>query len=230
MISSLSYTIIDATLPKGRGIIPQNSHRRSTMNNTIRSFLVMIASTLSLQACAVSNHPDQLDSTAHEPSQAHESKEAVANTHDNSAVTHHDDNPRPYDATRDAKADVDAAFSRAQTSGKMPLLVMGANWCHDSRGLAGRFEKPEFTSLINEHYELVYIDVGKRDKNLDIAKKFGIHEIIGTPTVLVLTSTGELLNQDSAALWRRADSVSDEVTYSYFKTFAEGGTWTKNLD
>jgi len=138
---------------------------------------------------------------------------------------HGEDEPRPYDKTRNAMDDVDNVLALATESGKKPLLVLGANWCHDSRGLAARFEKPKFQSLINENYELLYVDVGKRDRNLDVAKRFGVDEIIGTPTVLVLSSDGELLNASSVSRWRRAASISDDDTYDYFQTYAGGGTW-----
>ncbi len=144
------------------------------------------------------------------------------------ANKHHKNNhdePRPYDKTRDAMADANSALAMAMISGKKPLLVLGANWCHDSRGLAARFEKPEFQSLIQDNYELRYIDVGKRDRNLDVAKRFGIHQIIGTPTVLVLSPEGKLLNRDSAHMWKRAASIAEDETYDYFKTFAEGRKW-----
>ena len=49
--------------------------------------------------------------------------------------------PRPearsYHVSDNAPADVDAALARARQSGKRFLLVMGANWCSDSRALAG---------------------------------------------------------------------------------------------
>jgi len=135
------------------------------------------------------------------------------------------DEPRPYDKERDAAADVDAVLLKAKQSGKKPLLVLGANWCHDSRGLAARFEKPEFVKLINDHYELVYIDVGKRDRNLDIAERFGVFELIGTPTVLILSEDEVLLNASSVHRWRRAASISDQDTFEYFNSFAKGEIW-----
>jgi len=135
-----------------------------------------------------------------------------------------DREPRPYDKTRDAMADVEAVLARARESGRKPLLVLGANWCHDSRDLAARFEKPEFASLIDRAFELVYVDVGQRDRNLDVARRFGVHELIGTPTVLVLSSDGNLLNGPTVSKWKRAASISDEETYNYFSAFADIGT------
>ena len=132
---------------------------------------------------------------------------------------HHDG---PFDAARNASADVDAAFDVAAESGKNVLLVLGGNWCHDSRGLAEKFDIPPLTDVIARGYELVWVDVGYRDRNLDIAERFGVNQLYGTPTVLILSPTGELLNGDSVHDWRTADSTPYDVTLSYFKGFAGG--------
>ena len=70
-------------------------------------------------------------------------------------------------------------------------------------------------------YETVYIDVGHRDKNIDIAQRFGIAEIKGTPTVLVLSPDGKLLNPDSAPTWRNAASRSEDDVFAYFEGFVD---------
>ena len=130
------------------------------------------------------------------------------------------DEPRPYDKKADARADVDAAMRTAKDTGRMTIVAMGANWCHDSRGLAAQFEKPRFKDLLSGHFELVYVDVGERDRNIDIAKTFGVEKIVGTPTVFVLSPNGDVLNLDSAPTWRNAASRSEDEVYSYFRGFA----------
>ncbi|NJM36304.1 MAG: thioredoxin family protein, partial [Rhodomicrobium sp.] len=109
---------------------------------------------------------------------------------------------------------------RARAAGVRALLVLGGNWCHDSRGLAAKFEDPALAPIIRERYELVWVDVGRRDRNLDIAKRFGVHELIGTPTVLVVSPGGALLNAESVHDWRTADSRSLEETITYFSAQA----------
>lgn len=128
-----------------------------------------------------------------------------------------------YDAGRDAHADVDAARARAEISGKSVILVMGANWCHDSKSLAGRFELPRFKALMATRYEIVYIDVAHpqagQGRNIDIAQRYGIKNIKGTPTVLILSSKGKLLNKRDAPKWSNAASRSDDDIFRYFLEF-----------
>lgn len=126
---------------------------------------------------------------------------------------------RPYDKTIEASVAVDQALERAAVTGKKVILVMGANWCHDSRGLAGWFAKPRFAGMLTKRYETVYIDVGMRNRNIDIAQRFGIKKIKGTPTVLVLSSAGLLLNPKSAPTWRNAASRDEDDIYHYFESF-----------
>lgn len=117
-------------------------------------------------------------------------------------------------------ADVDAALARAKQSDKRVLLVLGANWCHDSRGFAGYVERPEFAKLIERSFELVYVDVGRRDRNLDVGARFGAPQLFGTPTILVLTGDGKLLNADTMHEWRTAASKPYESVVGYFTAFA----------
>jgi Thioredoxin-like len=121
-----------------------------------------------------------------------------------------------YDPARDASADVDGALARAKVANKRVILVMGANWCDDSRGLAGWFETPRFKAMLAPKYELIYVDVGQRDRNIEVAKRFGLGSIKGTPTVLILSPLGKLLNKKDAPGWRNAASRSEDDIYRYF--------------
>ena len=141
--------------------------------------------------------------------------------HGLSAASHHDNDPRPYDSDRNAMVDVDAALAAAKSSNKRVILSLGGNWCHDSRGLARNLETPPLSTLVQDRYELVYVDVGHRDKNLDVPARFGVQELYGTPTVLILDSDGTLLNRETVHEWRTADSIPFDETYEYFLAFAE---------
>lgn len=130
--------------------------------------------------------------------------------------------PRPFDARADAMAEVDVALARARVNGGHALLVLGGNWCHDSRGLAWKLGEPELKAIIDANYELVFVDVGHRDANLDIPRRFGVTELIGTPTVLIIDGDGQLANADSVSDWTNAASRSMAETVAYFSR------WTKS--
>jgi thiol-disulfide isomerase/thioredoxin len=129
-----------------------------------------------------------------------------------------------YDEKSLASRDVDAALIRAALANKRVIIVMGANWCHDSIGLAGWFVTPRFAEMLRAKYEIVYVDVGTpqtgNGRNLDIAKRYGAKKIKGTPTVLILSPQGKLLNKKNAGSWRNAASRSRDDIYSYFAEFS----------
>lgn len=132
---------------------------------------------------------------------------------------------RPYAVSESASADVDAAVARARQSGKRVLLVMGADWCGDSRALAGWLGTDRFTELISRKYELVYIDIGMAragDRpNLGIARRFGVPALPGSPNVLVLTGDGVLVNASTATTWRDAGSRTGDAIYNELATLAD---------
>lgn len=127
---------------------------------------------------------------------------------------------RIFDATRNANDDVKAAMQRARRANKNTMIIFGANWCHDSRALSGHFEGQRFATLWDKDYEKVYVEVGQKDRNLDVAARFGLDGIVGTPTVLILDPRGNALNRDSAVHWRNSATLTEDAIFDYFDSFA----------
>ena len=132
---------------------------------------------------------------------------------------------RSYRVSENAAADVDAALARARQSGKRVLLVMGANWCGDSRALAGWLATDRFVELIERKYELVFVNIGMPSSgdghNLGIAARFGIPALPGLPNVLVLTGDGVLVNPTTATSWGNAKSRTGDAIYDELAALAD---------
>jgi len=133
---------------------------------------------------------------------------------------------RSYTVSDDAMGDVDAALARAAEGNKRVLLVMGANWCHDSRALAGWLATERFAALVESEYELVFVNIGMPQSegdghNLGIARRFGLEDLPGTPNLLVLTAEGELVNTDTATTWRNTASRDEDAIYDELVMLAE---------
>lgn len=131
-----------------------------------------------------------------------------------------EDSGRVYDETRDARAQIDAALAEAGERGMNALLVFGANWCHDSRGLAARLTGEGQIGQRAEGLALRFIDVGERDRNLDQLARFGVAWMFGTPSVLVVSPDGALLNADSVHDWRLADSAAEADIAAFLATYS----------
>jgi thiol-disulfide isomerase/thioredoxin len=101
----------------------------------------------------------------------------------------------PYDTQADADKAVDAAFARARTSGKRVLIDLGGNWCPDCIVLANIMQLPEMKVFLAAHFEMVSVDVGRFDKNLQIPARFGITKRLeGVPSVIIAEPDGTFVN------------------------------------
>lgn len=107
-----------------------------------------------------------------------------------------------YDEGAIASQDIDRAIAIAQQSGKRILLMFGGNWCIWCHRLHRLFNSdPVIHDLLEKNYILVMIDVGKRDKNLDLNEKYGNPFQHGFPVLVVLESEGSLLHiQETGSL------------------------------
>jgi thioredoxin-related protein len=125
---------------------------------------------------------------------------------------------RPFGHPGRAQQDLAAALTRASANRHHVILVFGANWCHDSRSLAGWFATPRFRDMLAGKYEIVWIDVGQKDKNLDLARRFRLDGIAGTPTVLIVDAGGKPMNLADAPGWRNASTRTSDAIFDYFAT------------
>jgi hypothetical protein len=118
----------------------------------------------------------------------------------------------------DASAEVDAAIARARARGRHTLIVFGGAWCHDSAALVDLFSSERFEFVIWPRYELVYVDTPfeRSARNHALARRFGLGDIVGTPTVLILAPDGTPTNLADAPQWRNAASRKPEAIFRYF--------------
>jgi thiol-disulfide isomerase/thioredoxin len=95
--------------------------------------------------------------------------------------------PYPYDETADADAELNRALARARATNKLVLIDLGGNWCGDCRILAATMEQTELKPFLAKHYEIVVVDVGRFDRNLQIPARYGITtRLEGVPALLVV--------------------------------------------
>ena len=83
-----------------------------------------------------------------------------------------DPNGRLFQPSTDPLADVQQALGRAEDDDRLALVVLGANWCHDSRALASRLHSSPLAEVIQENYELVFVDVGYYEKGREVLQQF----------------------------------------------------------
>src|SRR5262245_50924898 len=75
----------------------------------------------------------------------------------------------PYDETADARADIRAAIAEAARTNTRVLVVFGANWCGDCKVLDLAFREGASAPLIAKNFKVVKVNVGRFDRNTDVA-------------------------------------------------------------
>jgi thiol-disulfide isomerase/thioredoxin len=121
--------------------------------------------------------------------------------------------PYPYDEKADANRAVAAAKARARAQHKLLLIDLGGNWCGDCRVLAGTMELPALKAFVAAHYEVVTVDVGRFDKNLQVPAHYGIRSRLqGVPALLIVDpTTDHLLDAGHVAALADARSMTPQA-------------------
>lgn len=100
-----------------------------------------------------------------------------------------------YDESADAALTVQAAVKRAARENQRVLVVFGGNWCVWCHRLHELFEKnKDIAKTLQYEYQRVLVDIGRFDKNLELAESYGVDvKKMGVPALLVLDGTGKAL-------------------------------------
>ena len=129
--------------------------------------------------------------------------------------------PIPYDAHADAEAALAATIARAKANGKRVLIDLGGNWCTDCRILAAVMELPELKPFVAKHYEVVEIDVGRMNRNMQIPARYGVTKLDGVPTVLIIEPDGKLINATNSADLADARSMNPQGIANWLARWAK---------
>jgi thioredoxin 1 len=92
-----------------------------------------------------------------------------------------------------ASADVTAALTSAAANHKRVILDFGGNWCTDCHVLDSYFHSAANAPILEANYLLVHVNIGRLDRNLDIAKRYEVPLGKGVPALAVLDEHGTLL-------------------------------------
>ena len=121
-----------------------------------------------------------------------------------------------YNEQADARQDIAAAVTKAEGNRKNIVLIFGANWCGDCHALHAQMQKPELASIIERNFVVVDIDLGRWDKNLDVADQYHVPIKRGIPALAVLDPHGKLLYAMDQGQFADARSMSYESIKAFF--------------
>jgi len=82
--------------------------------------------------------------------------------------------------------------------------------------------KPELALIIERGFVIVKVDIGRHDKNLDLAEKYHVPLKHGIPALAVLNSRGGLLYAMDQGQFADARNMSYESIKSFFEQWKPG--------
>jgi thioredoxin-related protein len=108
-----------------------------------------------------------------------------------------------YDEKADARSQIRAATAEAKRENRRVLLQWGANWCPWCARLHQTLQKDaDLRKILLYEYDLVRVDVGRKDKNLDLAAHYGADvKKYGIPFLTVLDGDGKVLANQATDLF-----------------------------
>ena len=124
--------------------------------------------------------------------------------------------PLPYDEAADAKADIQRTLGEAKAKKMSVLVIFGANWCQDCRALDAALKTGRNAELVNREFKVVKVDVGRFDKNLDVAEAYGNPVKKGIPAAVVLSPDGSVLYATRLGELADARHMSETGIYDFF--------------
>ncbi len=122
----------------------------------------------------------------------------------------------------DAKADIKAALEQAAKEKKRVLVEFGAIWCYDCHVLDHAFHSAGVEPLLGANFVVVHVDVGKYDKNMDLAKKYAVPLEKGVPALAVLASSGKLLFSQKNGEFEGARRMTVEDVTAFLNKWKPG--------
>ena len=124
---------------------------------------------------------------------------------------------RPYNEAADAKVDIQQALTQASAANTPVIVVFGANWCGDCRALDAAMKTGASAPLFARDFKIVKVNVGRFDKNVDVAKSYGVPLEKGIPAVAILSPHNEVLYATREGELADARSMGDKGIYEFFK-------------
>lgn len=129
--------------------------------------------------------------------------------------------PLPYNGEIYSESDIERFLDSSINKLKQPIIIFGGNWCPDCRILEGTLQLPTIKKYMIEHYEIMHVDVGRYDKNMNLISYFKIPKEEGVPRVLVFDNKKNILNMESTKEWTTARDRKQQEIFNYFQSLVQ---------
>jgi hypothetical protein len=116
--------------------------------------------------------------------------------------------PKTYNETADAKAAIESAVHAANTDDVRALVVWGANDNERCAAFDVTRRSRDLGTAWSDEYKLAFVDVGRADRNVDLAKSYGVTLAADSlPALTILDQKGKVLANLSSRDLAAADGA-----------------------
>ncbi|MEL4179637.1 thioredoxin family protein [Roseateles sp. PN1] len=116
-----------------------------------------------------------------------------------------------YNEQADARAELNQALATANAQKKNVLVVFGANWCGDCRALDKKMSEGSLAAHVAKRLVVLKVDVGRFNRNTDLAQQMGVPLKKGIPAAAVLGRDGEVIKATGGGELADARNMGDEA-------------------
>ncbi len=100
---------------------------------------------------------------------------------------------------------------------KLLLLVLGGEWCHDTKALQQHFAEPVLAAALARRFNIAFVDVGYLEFGQATTQRFQLPLYYGTPAVMIIApDSGQLLNKNDLMHWTNAANFDAAAYKAYF--------------
>lgn len=122
-----------------------------------------------------------------------------------------------YNESADASAAIKQGLIAAKAANKPMLLIFGANWCPDCQALSKALKEGGNAKKIAAEFQVVKVDVGNFDTNLDITALYGDPIQGGIPGAVILTPENKIIYMFKPGEIATMRSKGGDALYRFLK-------------
>ena len=127
--------------------------------------------------------------------------------------------PKPYSGMLIADDDLKKFINLSVEQNKQTIIIFGANWCPDARLLEAVMQLKLIKKYLDQHSNILHIDVGDYEINTGLFKVFDKNIRDGIPRIFIMDRKGRNINLQDNDTMRKARELSTQDIFDYFQKF-----------
>ena len=129
----------------------------------------------------------------------------------------------PYPKDTDARRDIAAARARGRDRDHFVMVTFGANWCADCRALARQLAADPVKEYADANFEIVKVDIGDFDRNLDVATDLGVDLQMGIPVAVFFDRDGDVIGATNRGELEPSRSYTSRQILAFLRDVVDRG-------